>query len=92
MSKHNTPETNEELNVTVTPDETSVQETAEKTEEKKPSEKKRGSSFNKRNFKRGTMAVVLTVIFAAALVFVNIIVGLLSERFNATADLSAGGM
>lgn len=48
--------------------------------------------FNIRNFKRGTLAVVLTVVFVAALVLVNIIVGILSDRFNTTADLTTGGM
>ncbi len=48
--------------------------------------------FNIRNFKRGTLAVVLTVVFVAALVLVNVIVGILSDRFNTTADLTTGGM
>ncbi|MBQ8195948.1 MAG: GldG family protein [Oscillospiraceae bacterium] len=64
-------------------------------EAKKSSEKaeKNGSrKFNIRNFKRGTLAVVLTIVFIGVLILVNIIVGILSDRFNTSADLSTGGM
>lgn len=64
-------------------------------EEKKSAEKQEKSSgkrFNIRNFKRGTLAVVLTIVFIGVLILVNIIVGILSDRFNTSADLSSGGM
>ncbi len=64
-------------------------------EAKKFSEKaeKNGSrKFNICNFKRGTLAVVLTIVFIGVLILVNIIVGILSDRFNTSADLSTGGM
>jgi len=86
MSKKNnvTPEAKEEIEVTVAEDK--AEAATQKTATAAP------RTFNKRNFKHGTMAIIMTVIFVAALVFVNIIVGLLSERFNTTADLSASGM
>lgn len=54
--------------------------------------KKKTGRFNKRNFKYGTLSVVLTILFIAAIVVVNIIVGLVSERFNTNADLSDAGI
>lgn len=63
-------------------------ETAEKPE--KPAKQKR--KFNARSFKHGTMAVVFTVVFIAAVVVVNVIVGLISERFDTTADLTDAGI
>lgn len=57
---------------------------------KAPAVKKSG--FNKRNFKHGTLSVVLTIVFIAVLVVFNIVVGLISERFNTSADLSGGGI
>lgn len=55
-----------------------------------PAERK--MKFNKRNFKHGTLAVVLTVLFVAAVVVLNVIVGLISDRFDTTADLSDTGI
>ena len=52
----------------------------------------KGRKFNARSFKRGTMSVVLTVVFIAAVVVVNVIVGLISERFDTTADLTDSGI
>ena len=49
-------------------------------------------AFNKRNMKHGTMAVVLTVLFIAGVVVLNVIVGLISERFDTTADLTDTGI
>ncbi len=48
--------------------------------------------FNIRNFKHGTLSVVLTLVFVGVLILVNVIVGMVSERFDTSADLSAGGM
>ena len=56
--------------------------------EKAPKRRK----FNPRSFKHGTLSVVLTVVFIAAVVVVNVIVGLISERFDTTADLTDDGM
>lgn len=65
---------------------------AEKKAEAKKQKPESGKKFNIRNFKHGTFAVVFTLVFIGVLVLVNIIVGILSDRFNASADLSAGGM
>lgn len=49
-------------------------------------------TFNKRNFKHGTLAVIFTVIFVAAVVVLNVIVNIISDRFDTTADLSDTGI
>ena len=59
---------------------------AENSEESKPEKARR--KFNARSFKHGSISIVLTVVFIAAVVVVNIIVGLISERFDTTADLT----
>ncbi len=80
-----------------------AENTAEKSEKKKKPQKKlqeirngnpaaRKLKLNKRNFKHGTLAVVLTVIFIAAVVVLNVIVGLISDRIDTTADLSDTGI
>ena len=79
---NNTPE-NEKL-------EAAAENTAGTNAADKP--EKSGKAFNKRNFRHGTAAILLTVIFVAALVFVNVIVGVLSERFDTSADLSVSRM
>ena len=56
----------------------------------KPEKAKR--KFNVRSFEHGSMSVVLTIVFIAAVVVVNIIVGLISERFDTTADLTNTGL
>lgn len=65
---------------------------------KKPEEIRNGNpaarklKLNKRNFKHGTLAVVFTVIFIAAVVVLNVIVSMISERIDTTADLSDTGI
>ncbi|MBD5129217.1 MAG: hypothetical protein HDT43_04760 [Ruminococcaceae bacterium] len=63
---------------------------AEKAEDKPAKPQKAKRKFNVRSFKHGSMSVVLTVVFIAAVVVVNIIVGLISERVNTSADLTDG--
>lgn len=48
--------------------------------------------FDRRNMKHGTMAVVLTVLFIAAVVVLNVIVGIVSDRIDTTADLTDTGI
>ncbi len=81
----------EQENVVAAPD---LEAIVAAEEEKKAAEKqqKPAKKFNIRNFKRGTLSVVLTIVFVAVLVVFNVIVGLISERFDTSADLSAGGM
>lgn len=52
---------------------------------------KRRKKFNARSFKHGTLSVILTILFIAAVVVVNVIVGMISERFDTTADLTDDG-
>lgn len=83
----------EEINETADNSEKSKPETVENPEENKPAKPaKPKRKFNVRSFKHGSMSVVLTVVFIAAVVVVNIIVGLISERFNTTADLTNTGL
>ena len=44
--------------------------------------------FNSRRFKHGSLATAMTVGFVAAVVLVNVIVGLLVERFPMNIDLT----
>jgi hypothetical protein len=63
--------------------------------EKKPKKAKKVKAkkkFNKRSFKHGTMSVILTIVFIAAVVVVNVIVSLISARFDTTVDLTDSGI
>ncbi len=52
--------------------------------------KKRGGLFKSNKFKRGGMATVMSVVFIAIVVVINILVGLLTERFpSLNWDLTA---
>lgn len=85
----------ENKNIELEAAENTAEEKTEVVAEEKPAAKKAPKSkkkFNMRSFKHGTMSVVLTVVFIAAVVVVNIIVNILSERFNTSADLSAAGI
>ena len=62
--------------------ETSKKETKAETSKKRP--------FNSAKWKRGGMATVLTVVFIAIIVVINILVGLLTDRFpSLDIDLTA---
>lgn len=93
MSKKNKP-LSEEKEEKTAKEETAEKEEQiakeEKTDSKKPERKKK--QFNTRSLKRGTLSVVLTVVFIAAVVVLNVIVGIVSDRVNTAADLTAGGI
>ncbi len=55
-----------------------------------PAERKR--RVNIRGLKHGTMSVVLTVLFIAGVVVLNVIVGIISDRVDTTADLTDTGI
>ncbi len=63
-------------------------ETDKQSKGKKSAKQKTKRKFNMRSLKHGTLSVVLTIVFIAAVVVVNVIVGILSERFDTTADLT----
>lgn len=71
--------------------EAEASEAAETVKKTAPS-KKTAMRFNKRSFKRGALSVVLTVVFIASVVVLNVIVGIISDRVNTSADLTAGGI
>lgn len=86
----------EEINETADNSEESKTEASDNSERSKPEKPAKPAKpkrkFNVRSFKHGSMSVVLTVVFIAAVVVVNIIVGLISERFDTTADLTNTGL
>lgn len=45
-------------------------------------------NINKKRFKYGTFAAVITIVFIAAVVLVNIIAGMVSDRFSGDIDLT----
>lgn len=55
-----------------------------------PAERKK--KVNIRSLKHGTMAVVLTILFVAAVVVLNVIVSIISDRVDTTADLTDTGV
>lgn len=83
--KKNTPEAAPE-------NEALTAEAASPEEAGSPEKESRPKSFNKRSFKYGTLSVVLTLVFVAVLVVFNVVVGLVSDRFNTSADLSDAGI
>lgn len=103
--KLNTPDEREDVNTSAQEDipaakageNTMVEKepSAEKTtgNEKKPKKKKKFSlarELRKEKYKRGGLATILTVVFVAVVVVVNILVGLLSDRFpSMNVDLTA---
>lgn len=75
-------------------EEGAVQEPSpEKKPEPGPKPEKKTSVFKGNKFKRGGMATVLTVVFIAVVVVVNLLVSVLSERFpSMSIDLTAQKM
>lgn len=55
-------------------------------------DKKVRNPFKNKKFKYGSLSVVFTVIFVAAIVLVNVIFNLLLDRFDVKADLTDGGI
>ena len=84
-------EKTEELREKDTVEETAPAADTEK-ESVKPEKSPKRKKFNPRSFRHGTLSVVLTLVFIAAVVVVNVIVGLISERFDTTADLTDEGI
>lgn len=72
------------------PGKSDAAEASDKIAAKPPVKSKR--KFNARSFKYGTMSVVLTIVFIASVVVINVIVGLISERVDTTADLTDAGI
>ncbi len=55
-------------------------------------EKKRRVSFNGKKIKRGVLSAAFTIAVVAAIVVLNVIVGIISERVNIKADLTTAGI
>ena len=72
------------------------EESSGKPEKSSDKEKKKSGKgrnpFKSKKFRHGTLSVVFTVIFIAAVVLVNVIVTLVAERFNMEADLTSGAV
>ncbi len=69
-----------------------VPEENEKTDKKAQKSPRAKKKINIRSLKHGTMSIILTVVFIAAVVLANVIVGIISERVDTTADLSDAGI
>ncbi len=65
-------------------------ETAPKQE--KPKKKHSNNPFKSKKFKHGSLSVVFTVIFVAAIVLVNVILNLVLDRFDVEVDLTDSGL
>lgn len=66
------------------------EESAAETAEPAPAKKKPLAALRSNKFKRGGMATVLTVVFIAVVVVINVLVGLLADRFpSMNLDLTA---
>lgn len=100
MSKKKTPENEEKISEEiketaeeVTENETEETDNTKETETSKPEKQpKTKRKFNVRSFKHGSLSVVLTIVFIAVVVVINVIVGLISERFDTAADLTGTGL
>ena len=75
-----------------TPEELEEQAALPETPEEAPENPNRAKKINKRSFRHGALAAAFTAVFIAAVIVLNIIVGLLSERFDLTADLTKDSM
>ncbi len=64
----------------------------EKAEKPEKPKKKRSNPFKSKKFKHGSLSVVFTVMFIVGVVLVNVVLGLVLERFNVEADLTAGSV
>lgn len=86
--ENNTPEENE-----VKETET-VENAAEKSveSEKKKKRQREKKPLNKRKLKHGALSAALTVTVIAAVVVLNVIVGMVSDRVNTSADLTTAGI
>ncbi len=67
-----------------------VEEAAPK-KEKKP-KKATKNPFRSKKFRHGSLSVVFTVIFVAAIVLINVILNLVLDRFDVEVDLTEGGL
>ena len=77
-----------------TPEEQSLEEQKPDEQKSAPKKEKKKSKnpFRSKKFKRGTLSIVFTVLFIAGVVLVNVILGLVLERFNVEADLTTGSI
>ena len=60
--------------------------------QEKTKKKHSNNPFKSKKFKHGSLSVVFTVIFVAAIVLVNIILNLVLDRFDVEVDLTEGGL
>ncbi len=67
-------------------------EASAKSEKPSKAKKPVKNPFTSKKFKHGSLSVVFTVIFVAAIVLVNIILNLVLDRFDVEVDLTEGGL
>ncbi len=72
---------------------TDVKQTEEKKMEPKQTKKKGANPFRSNKFKRGGMATLMTVVFIAIVVALNVVVSALTQRFpSMDIDMTAQGL
>lgn len=70
-------------------EEIKTESTAEKPEKtEKKAKKSSRNPFRSKKFRKGSLSVLFTVMFVAAVVLVNIIANLLADRFDVSVDLT----
>lgn len=85
----NEAETDTEKTETSDSKETESEEKSDKKSKKKTKSKKEKIKKNHKKLKHGTMATVLTVVFVAVLVLINIVATSVFERFPLTIDMTS---
>lgn len=75
------------------PDTDTAEQSAEETEKPVPAKKnKKKLKINTRSLKHGGLSAAFTVIFIAAVVLVNVIAAVISDRVGIAADLTGGSL
>lgn len=86
MSEKKTEETEEKVM-----EETKEEQAQDVTEKVKKTPKTK-KPLNKRKLKHGAVSAAFTVLFVSAVIVLNVIVGVISERVNTSADLTTVGL
>lgn len=90
--KGNTEAAEEESAETASDNDTSENNTTQTHTAAVEKKTKQRRSINTRSLKHGSISAAFTAIFIAAVVVVNVIAAVISDRFGAAADLTGGGL
>ena len=91
-NKNNT-DNNADIEISEAENKEPAQELNDKEPEKAEKKKKSGKNpFKSKKFRHGSLSVVFTVMFVAAIVLINVIINLVLDRFDISADLTEGSI